>query len=169
MARPFAIGRYEVSAAEFAAFCKQSGKCGETGAQADLPVTAIPVSAAQQYVEWLSSSTGATYRLPSDAEWTYAAGAPGGSSERDFNCVVELNGQKIRGFGLGSVKAGRPNGWGLYNLAGNAQEWVKTSEGWNARGGAFSDPISQCGPALTRSVGGTADPATGFRVVREIG
>lgn len=166
--RPFAIGRYEVSAAEFGAFCKQSGKCSG-GADADLPMTGIAVSDAQQYVEWLSNATGMTYRLPTDAEWTYAAGAPGGSAERDFNCVVEINGQKIRGFSLGSVRAGRPNGWGLYNLAGNAQEWVKSADGWNARGGAFSDPISQCGPALTRSVSGTADPATGFRVVREIG
>ena len=112
--------------------------------------------------------TSAAYRLPSDAEWSYAASAPGGSTERDFNCVVEINGQKIRGFGLGSVRAGRPNSWGLYNMAGNAQEWAKAGDGWNARGGAFSDPISQCGPGLTRPVGGTADAATGFRVVREL-
>ncbi len=168
-AQPFAISRFEISAGEFATFCKESGKCTATGGQADLPATSIPVTDAQQYVAWLSNASGNTYRLPTDAEWTYVAGAPGGSAERDFNCVVELNGQKIRGFGLGNVRSGRPNGWGLYNLAGNAQEWVKTGDGWAARGGAFSDPISQCGPALSRASSGAADAATGFRVVREIG
>ncbi|HEY6644275.1 protein kinase domain-containing protein [Povalibacter sp.] len=166
--QPFAISRFEISVAEFATFCKASGKCNAPAGQADLPVTSIPVSDAQQYVAWLSNVTGHAYRLPADAEWTYAAGAPGGSAERDFNCVVELNGQKIRGFSLSNVRSGRPNGWGLYNLAGNAQEWVKSGNGWSARGGAFSDPISQCGPALSRSAPGTADAITGFRVVREI-
>ncbi len=167
-AKPFAISRFEVSAGEFAAFCKASGKCSNSAAQADLPITSIAASDAQNYVDWLSTTTGATYRLPTDEEWSYAASAPGGSTERDFNCVVEINGQKIRGFGLGSVRAGRPNSWGLYNLAGNAQEWARNGDGWNARGGAFSDPISQCSPALARSVGGTADAATGFRVVRDL-
>ncbi|HMN47142.1 MAG TPA: bifunctional serine/threonine-protein kinase/formylglycine-generating enzyme family protein [Povalibacter sp.] len=168
VAKPFAISRFEISAGEFATFCKESGKCNAGGGQADLPATSIPVTDAQQYVAWLSNATGNTYRLPTDAEWTYVAGAPGGSTERDFNCVVELNGQKIRGFGLGNVRSGRPNGWGLYNLAGNAQEWVKTGDGWAARGGAFSDPISQCGPALVRPSSGAADAATGFRVVRDL-
>ncbi len=59
--------------------------------------------------------------------------------------------------------------WGLYNLVGNAQEWVKTQQGWNARGGAFSDPVSRCAPALSRGSDGAADATTGFRVVREIG
>jgi formylglycine-generating enzyme required for sulfatase activity len=167
-AKPFAISRFEISGGEFATFCKLSGKCSAPGGQNDLPVTSIATTDAQHYVEWLSSVTGGAYRLPTDAEWTHVAGAPGGSAERDFNCVVELNGQKIRGFGLGNVRSGRPNGWGLYNLAGNAQEWVKSGDGWAARGGAFSDPISQCGPAVTRSVAGTPDPATGFRVVREL-
>ena len=167
-AKPFAISRFEISAGEFAIFCKESGKCTASAAQADLPVTSIPIADAQQYVAWLNSVTGNAYRLPTDAEWTYAASAPGGSAERDFNCVVELNGQKIRGFGLANVRSGRPNSWGLYNVSGNAQEWVKAGDAWSARGGAFSDPISQCGPALTRPAPGTADAATGFRVVREL-
>lgn len=168
VARPFAIGRYEVSAGDYAAFCQQSGKCRAPDSQADLPLTSIPASDAQQYVEWLSTTTGFAYRLPSDAEWTYAANAPGGGAERDFNCVVEINGQKIRGFGLSSVRSGRPNGWGLYNQIGNAQEWVKAGDGWSARGGAYSDPISQCGTALNRASAGAADVTTGFRVLREL-
>jgi formylglycine-generating enzyme required for sulfatase activity len=168
IAKPFAVGRFEVSAADYAQFCKQSGKCQSAGAQADLPLTDVPVADAQRYVEWLSATTGFVYRLPTDAEWTYIANAPGGSTERDFNCVVEINGQQIRGFALGSVRSGKPNGWGLYNLVGNAQEWVKTASGWSARGGAFNDPVSQCSPALTRSSTGDAAANTGFRVLREL-
>ncbi|HKE93531.1 MAG TPA: SUMF1/EgtB/PvdO family nonheme iron enzyme, partial [Povalibacter sp.] len=167
-AKPFAVTRFEVSAAEYGAFCQQSGKCRSQTAQADLPVTAISAADAQQYADWLSTATGFVYRLPTDAEWSYVAGAPGGSAERDFNCVVEINGQKIRGFGLGSVRSGRPNGWGLYNLVGNVQEWVKTGDGWSARGGAFNDPISQCNPNLSRPGSGSADATTGFRLVREL-
>ena len=168
IARPFAIGRFEISASDYAEFCKQSGKCPATTAQADLPLTAVPIAAASQYVEWLSATTGFVYRLPTEAEWMYVANAPGGSADRDFNCIVEINGQKIRGFSLNSVRSGKPNGWGLYNLVGNAQEWVKTADGWSARGGAFSDPISQCGPALARSSVGDAAVNTGFRVLREL-
>jgi formylglycine-generating enzyme required for sulfatase activity len=167
IAKPFAIGRFEISAADYAQFCKQSGKC-QAGTQADLPLTAVPVAEAQRYVEWLSATTGFVYRLPTDAEWTYVANAPGGSTDRDFNCIVEINGQQIRGFGLGSVRSGKPNGWGLYNLVGNAQEWVKTADGWSARGGAFSDPLSQCSPALARASTGSAAANTGFRVLREL-
>jgi len=167
-AKPFAIGRFEVSAADYAEFCKQSGQCQGTSAQADLPLTSVPVAEAVRYAEWLSAATGFVYRLPTDAEWTYVASAPGGSTERDFNCVLEINGQQIRGFALGSVRSGKPNGWGLFNLVGNAQEWVKSADGWSARGGAFNDPISQCMPSLTRGSTGAAAANTGFRVLREL-
>jgi formylglycine-generating enzyme required for sulfatase activity len=168
VARPFAISRYEVSVGEYNAFCQQSDQCRSLGAQADLPVTSIAVADAQHYAEWLSAATGFVYRLPTDSEWLYAADAPGGSTERNFNCVVEIGGQKIRGFALVSVRSGRPNGWGLYNYIGNAQEWVKAADGWSTRGGAYSDAISQCGTALVRAGAGAADAATGFRVLREL-
>lgn len=167
-AKPFAISRFEISTGDFATFCKLSGQCTAPAGQADLPMTSIAMTEVQQYIAWLSNTTGHVYRLPTDEEWTHVANAPGGSAERDYNCVVELNGRKVRGFSLDNVRAGRPNGWGLYNLAGNAQEWVRSGEGWVARGGAFSDPISGCGPTASRVVGGAADPSTGFRVVREL-
>lgn len=165
-AKPFAIGRYEISANDFNAYCQQVSGCSPVP-PGDLPVTAITAAQAAQYAQWLTATTGFTYRLPTEAEWVYAASAAS-SGERDYNCVVEINGQKIRGFGLASVRAGRPNAWGLYNLVGNAQEWVSAGAGWSARGGAYSDPISRCGTDLSRPGAGTADPATGFRLVREL-
>jgi non-specific serine/threonine protein kinase len=166
--QPFAISRYEISVGEYDAFCKQTGKCRGSSADSDLPVTSIPVADAEHYVEWLSSATGFTYRLPTEAEWLYAANAPGSSTERNFNCVVKIGGQQIRGFGLLNIRSGRPNGWGLYNQVGNAQEWVRTADGWQTRGGGYSDPISACSTALARPSTGGADAGTGFRVVREL-
>jgi formylglycine-generating enzyme required for sulfatase activity len=166
--KPFAIGRYEISVGEYGTYCAASGRCAAPTAQADLPMTTVAASDAQRYVEWLSTQTGATYRLPKESEWLYAANAPGGSAERDFNCVVEIGGQKIRGFGLVSARSGRANGWGLYNYIGNAQEWVETDSGWAARGGAYSDAISRCDTTLHRAGSGAADASTGFRVLREL-
>ncbi|MGH8179280.1 MAG: protein kinase domain-containing protein [Steroidobacter sp.] len=168
VARPFAMGRYEISAGEYNAFCRQAGACISSQTQLDAPMTSIAIADAQRYVEWLSAATGFVYRLPTDSEWVHAANAPGGGAVRDFNCVVEINGQKIRGFSLNNVRSGRANGWGLYNQVGNAQEWVKAADGWSARGGAYSDPISRCDATLTRASTGAADAITGFRVVREL-
>jgi non-specific serine/threonine protein kinase len=167
IAAPYAIGRFEISGADYALYCGQSGRCSAAG-QAGLPLTGISVAEAQQYAQWLSNSTGFTYRLPTDAEWVHAANAPGTGTDRDYNCVVELNGQKIRGFGLVAVREGQSNGWGLLNLFGNAREWVKSAQGWGARGGAYSDPISQCNAGATQASTGTADAVTGLRLVREL-
>jgi non-specific serine/threonine protein kinase len=167
IAAPFAIGRFEISGADYALYCSQSGRCSASG-QAGLPLTGISVAEAQQYAQWLSTSTGFTYRLPTDGEWVHAANAPGSATDRDYNCVVELNGQKIRGFGLVAVREGQSNGWGLLNLFGNAREWVKSAQGWSARGGAYSDAISQCNAGATQASAGTADAVTGLRLVREL-
>ncbi|MDP6953500.1 MAG: formylglycine-generating enzyme family protein, partial [Alphaproteobacteria bacterium] len=74
--RPIAIGLYEVNAGEWQA-CVADGACvaarGETTGAA--PVTGISWNDAKDYVAWLSKQSGATYRLPSEAEWEYAARA----------------------------------------------------------------------------------------------
>ncbi|MGB1882636.1 MAG: hypothetical protein ACPHUF_01920, partial [Gammaproteobacteria bacterium] len=88
---------------------------------------------------------------------------------KDFNCRVEQGGQVLKGQGIMGVNAGKANGWGLYNYVGNVQEWVVTDSGVTARGGAFEDAFSKCDISLEKSHDGTADGATGFRVVLELG
>jgi len=165
----FAIGRAEVSNADYATYCSKSGRCPAPGGSPNNPLTSISIQDAQRYIDWLSQVTGATYRLPTDAEWTYAATAQGGTQDRSsINCVLEFGGKQVRGFTLDSVLSGSPNSWGLYNYAGNAQEWVRTGSSITARGGAYTDNASQCTPATSRPHSGSADPITGFRVLREI-
>lgn len=160
----FAIGRYEVSNADFARYCSATGRCKANTAAPDLPVTSISLQDAEGYLAWLSQQSGATYRLPTAAEWTYAAdaGTPGGE-HHDANC--EKPGISTS---LLPVRSGDHNSWGLYNYAGNAQEWVRSGTGVAARGGAYTDSFSQCTPAASRPHTGAPDPVTGFRVLREL-
>ena len=169
ISKPFAIGKFEVSVSDFNAYCKLSGKCSAKSGDAKLPVTGISLQEAQAYASWLSGQSGATYRLPTESEWEYSAKAGGKQPKKDFNCRVQLGEQIIKGHSLVNAKSGQQNGWGLANYIGNAQEWVKSSGGIRARGGAFEDALSKCDISLTKAHGGGADPITGFRLIREMG
>ncbi len=165
--RPFAIGRTEVSNADYALYCSQSKGCRPPGGSPKMPLTSISLTDAQHYLEWLSKMTGATYRLPTDEEWTRAAKAPGGNPD-SINCGVEINGRKLRGVELAPVASGPENDLGLYDYVGNVQEWVTTGSSVAARGGAYTDSLTQCTPDMRRAHPGSADIITGFRVLREI-
>jgi non-specific serine/threonine protein kinase len=161
--RPFAIGRYEVSNADLAQYCNASGGCKAAASAPGMPVTSISQKQAEGYMAWLSSQSGAVYRLPTAAEWVYAANAGSDVSGLDANC------QKPGiSAGLLPVNSGEHNAWGLYNFDGNVQEWVRGDNGLQARGGDYTDSLSQCKPATARAQSGAPDPVTGFRVLREI-
>ena len=161
---PFAIGRYDVSNADFARYCRATGKCHVSAASPGMPVTSISIARAQGYLHWLSRKSGAVYRLPTAAEYVYAAdaGTSGGRS-MDANC---------RKSGVAAtvlpVNSGSPNAWGLYNFDGNVQQWVRTGSGLQARGGDYRDSYSECTPATARPQSGAPSAVTGFRVLREI-
>lgn len=162
----FAITRQEVSWAELAGFCQATGRCevpADEGSAA-LPVSGIPLELARHYADWLSERTGFTYRLPSYAEWRQAAA---GTSDPNRNCQVQL-GNVHRGLKPVPAGTGTPNPFGLVNVLGNVQEWVLDDGQVKAAGGAFRDPIGDCAVATLRAADGAADPATGFRLVREV-
>ncbi len=172
----FAIGKYEVTVADYNLFCSETGSCEPRSAkERRLPITGITLADAERYAAWLSarasSSTESTivYRLPTVAEWEYAALAGGAQPEKKFNCRVTSGADIIAGHSLVDARSGRPNGWGLTNYVGNAQEWVRAGAAVVARGGAFEDPLAKCEPSISRSHSGGADEVTGFRLVRELG
>ncbi|MEQ8660162.1 MAG: SUMF1/EgtB/PvdO family nonheme iron enzyme, partial [Gammaproteobacteria bacterium] len=168
-AAPFAIGKYEVAVADFNRYCVLSGACEpQREREGRQPVTGISLDQARAYVAWLSERTGQQFRLPSAAEWEYAARAGGEQPKKDYNCRVEQNGQLLKGQGTMGVNTGRPNGWGLYNYLGNVQEWVTGDAGVTARGGAFEDTFSKCDVALAKPHDGSADGITGFRVALDL-
>lgn len=164
----FAISKYEISVADYNAYCKASKKCKGVGGDPAFPVTNVSYGELKQYVGWLSQVTGFKYRIPTDKEWKYAADARGRQPSKDFNCLLRLGDQVLKGYSLVSVKQGKANGWGLVNYVGNAQELVKKGKGFSANGGAYKDSMSNCDVSLSKQHDGSADGLTGIRLVREL-
>ncbi len=167
----FTISKYEITYGDYKLFCSLSGKCSGSEVASDgaaFPVVGLPVAKIQEYATWLSASTGVDYRLPTSKEWEYAATATGKVAEKDFNCQVSVGGSLIRGNALVESKTGKPNGWGLVNYIGNAQELVQDGGSTSARGGAFTDSIADCDTTTSRTFSGKADKVTGFRLVRAL-
>jgi len=148
IAAPFAVGRYAVTFDEWGA-CVADGGCngykpsGQGGERGKHPVVNVNWADAKAYAAWLSSKTGKTYRLPSEAEREYVARAGTttpfwwGSSitpkQANYNSVADPyrgGGSKGEYRGYASpVDSFEPNPWGLYNVHGNVWEW--TEDCWN--------------------------------------
>jgi formylglycine-generating enzyme required for sulfatase activity len=138
IAKPFAIGRRETTFAEWDA-CVSDGNCkyrpDDRGwGRGNLPVIDVSWEDAKAFIGWLSQKTGRKYRLPSEAEWEYAARAGTTSmfwwgrevGTANANCDNCSNVPPRKAMATGSF---RPNGFGLYDTSGNAYEWVEDC--WN--------------------------------------
>lgn len=167
--KAFAIGKYEVSVDEMNEFCKQSGKCGiENQQEPATPVTNISINNASAYLEWLSNKSGRNYRLPTIAEWQYAAKSTNSIPDPNRNCKLNSRGIK-KGSSLNKTSLGQQNLWGVVNHLGNAQEWVLLPGGtYSVVGGSFDTDMDECNFNKSSPHDGRADPFTGFRVLREI-
>jgi serine/threonine protein kinase len=170
LGKPLAVGKFEITVRDYNAYCELSKVCAALAVSDDtIPVTGISIQEAEQFAAWLSAQTHGLYRLPTTAEWEWAANAQGGAQKGDLNCLVGSPSNPSKGARLRGVKTGDPNGWGLYNSVGNAREWAKDGSSLQALGGARTDHMNACSPNLTVSHSGEADEVTGFRLVREIG
>ncbi|MDG4601347.1 MAG: SUMF1/EgtB/PvdO family nonheme iron enzyme [Defluviicoccus sp.] len=131
LAKPFAIGKYEVTFAEWDV-CVQSGGCNryrpdDRGWGRDQwPVINVSWADAQAYAAWLSQKTGKPYRLPSEAEWEYAARA-GAKTRYTVGDQITARDANFYGMLAKAVKVGSyaPNVWGLHDVQGNVSEWVE--------------------------------------------
>jgi formylglycine-generating enzyme required for sulfatase activity len=146
---PFAVSKFEVTFEEWDA-CVAAAACAHAAdawGRERMPVINVSWNDAKQYAQWLSHSTGRKYRLLTEAEWEYAARA-GSTSRYSWGDEVGTDNANCNGCGdrlrLQTVPVGsfKPNAFGLYDMHGNAWEWVedtwhKTYEGSPADGSAW--------------------------------
>lgn len=164
----FAIGRYEVTVGEFNEFCRATKACDPMSSSAALPVTGIAAQKVQEYLRWLSTESGKTYRLPTLAEWRVAAEATSRGLDANRNCQLNARGIQ-KGGTLLNADIGQQNNWGLVNYVGNAQEWVQgPGAQLLAVGGSYATEMEDCTLATQRASNGNPDAETGFRVLREL-
>jgi len=195
---PFAIARRETTFAEWDA-CVADGDCkyrpdDHGWGRGPQPVIDVSWEDAKVFVAWLTRKTGRAYRLPSEAEWEYAARA--GTTSKYWwgkdvgkgyaNCDGCADAPLHKTVPGGSF---RPNGFGLYDTAGNAYEWVedcwndnyakapKDGSAWTTgqcrqrvlRGGSFANkPNLATSSARFRYDIDVRYYANGFRVARDL-
>ncbi len=141
--KAFAMGRTEVTFDEFTAFAEATGSRvpNDNGwGRGTRPVINVSWLTARQYALWLTRQTGYTYRLPSEAEWEFAAraGTTGvfGSltcldsgvaniDDRDPATYPACPGAGKYGGKTVPVGSYEPNPWGLHDMLGNVREWVQ--------------------------------------------
>jgi hypothetical protein len=193
----FALGRFEVSVAEFHKFVVHSGyapsracegMATEVNAPAYLqaglrhaggrPVACVSWQDAQAYTAWLSAKTGQPYRLPSPREWTHAAhgGTASVASVSGARFPVQKiswQGGNVRAAALAqlSIPASSSNGYGVFDMAGGVAEWVyQCAEGAGAivSGGASRHAETLRG-CLRQAMGGSWADGEGIDRVRASG
>jgi formylglycine-generating enzyme required for sulfatase activity len=129
----FAMGKYEVTFVEYDKFAQATGrkKPSDRGwGRGRRPVINVSWKDANAYTKWLSRQTNEKYRLPSEAEWEYAARA---GTKTKYWWGNNIGKNKANCYGCGSrwdnkqtapVGSFRANQFGLYDTVGNVYEWV---------------------------------------------
>ena len=183
----FKLSKYEVTFAQWDA-CVTDGGCngysphdgvyaaadgsgkpyyGESWGRGDRPVVNVSWYDAQSFIDWLNDKIGGNYRLPSEAEWEYAARA-GSTTKYSWGDAIGSNRANCDGCGsrwggrqtapVGSFPA---NAWGLHDMHGNVEEWVQDC--WNdSYKGAPKDGTAwtsgDCSQRVIRNGGWNARP-----------
>jgi formylglycine-generating enzyme required for sulfatase activity len=153
---PFAVSKFEVTFEEWDA-CTAAKACplvADQWGRGKMPVINVSWEDAKGYVNWLSGATGKEYRLPTEAEWEYAARA-GTTSRYFWGDDARMGSGNCDGCGsrwdlkqTAPVGSFKPNVFGVHDMNGNVWEWVEDSwhenyDGAPADGSAWlgnSDP-----------------------------
>ena len=139
--KPFAMGKYEVTFEDYDRFAKATERAlpkDRDWGRTRRPVINVSWDEARAYAAWLAEQTGKPYRLPTEAEWEYAARAGTATpfftgdcistdqanydGNSDYNgCGAKTGVYRKQTLPVGELVA---NDWGLYDMAGNVWEWT---------------------------------------------
>ena len=168
--KPFSMASTPVTCAHYDLFCDATGyvKPKAYFGKGKKPVVNVNVADALAFCEWLSKETGATIRLPGEAEWEFAA--KGGIFSKGFaysgsdsidDVAWYFNNSNYK---THAVAQKLPNELGVYDMSGNVWEWCGT-EGV-LRGGSWYNKENMCS-VDARSCTSTVERCTsmGFRVL----
>ena len=163
---PFYLGKYEVTRAEWKALMGADPSAQKSPTDADrLPVEQVSWEDAQAFVGKLNQRVaGGGFRLPTEAEWEYAARAGGPADASTLERVAWFN-APVQTSGPRPVGSGQPDKLGLFDMQGNVWEWCSSlympypydsSDGRESssaaglrvlRGGGFADTADLLDPA----------------------
>lgn len=119
--QPFAISATEITNAQWQ-FCVDAGACSAVqGGEGTEPVTRVSYDDAAAYATWLSQQTGRTHRLPSEAQWEYAAR---GSTSTPYWWGTGFPGPGVAAGDVADVTELPVNPYGVSGMLGNVREWV---------------------------------------------
>lgn len=174
--KSFALAKNLVTRSEFEQFINETNYDAGKGWRKPLfkqtandPVINVSLNTAQAYIDWLNKKTGEKYRLPTEAEWEYAARA-GTKTKYFWGDDIGKNNANCDGCGsqwdsnstspVGSFAA---NPWGLLDMGGNAAQWTQDCFFEDDEEKAKAASSNQCKLRVIRG-GGWNDPTRAVRV-----
>ena len=147
--------------------CVRAKECPEPegggGEQGNMPASYISWDDVQLFIQWINAETDEEYRLPSEAEWEYAARAGTKTPFNTGNCITteqaNFEGNAFKPAGCKEegeyrkqaipVASFAPNAFGLHDMHGNVWEWVEDCWHWSyedgpADGSPWTGKASEC-------------------------
>ncbi len=133
------------------------------------PVVQVSRADAQAFARWVSVKTGQNWRLPTEAEWEYAARAGTQTAYfwgedindgSEYAAGYDIRSDEVTGYGFpdrmeaddhaaytAEIGSYKPNPWGLYDVTGNAREWVADYWEPNLESGPYTEEARTAGVA----------------------
>lgn len=168
----FYIAKTETTVLQWKAFCKATGKelppAPSQGWNDDEPIASINWHEATEYTEWLSLKTRKKYRIPTEAEWEFAARGGNmsagtiysGSGDVDVVSWYNQNSDKQ----THAVAKKKANELGLYDMTGNVWEWTNDVHGLYDSANAVNPKGAAQGNKVVFRGGGFMEPPPYIRV-----